>query len=31
MKKALTVYYNSLYSLNPKSVGGSIPGEELYF
>ena len=31
MKKALNIYYNSLYSLNPKSVGGSIPGEEIYF
>ena len=31
MKKALDIYYNSLYSLNPKSVGGSIPGEEIYF
>ena len=31
MKKALYVYYNSLYSLNPKSIGGSIPGEEFYF
>ena len=31
MKKALNIYYNSLYSLNPKSVGGSIPSEEIYF
>ena len=31
MKKALNIYYNSLYSLNPMSVGGSIPGEEIYF
>ena len=31
MKKALDIYYNSLYSLNPKSVGGSIPSEEIYF
>ena len=31
MKKALDIYYNSLYTLNPKSVGGSIPGEEFYF
>lgn len=31
MEKALDIYYNSLYTLNPKSVGGSIPGEEIYF
>ena len=31
MKKALDIYYNSLYSLNPKSVGGSIPSEEIYY
>lgn len=31
MKKALNIYYNSLYSLNPKSIGGSIPSEEIYF
>ena len=31
MKKALNIYYNSLYSLNPKSVGGSIPSAEIYF
>ena len=31
MKKALNIYYNSLYSLNPKSVGGSIPSEEIYY
>ena len=31
MKKALNIYYNSLYSLNPQSVGGSIPSEEIYF
>ena len=31
MKKALNIYYNSLYSLNPKSVDGSIPSEEIYF
>ena len=31
MKKALDIYYNSLYSLNSKSVGGSIPSEEIYY
>ncbi|MGN1163880.1 MAG: ABC transporter substrate-binding protein [Candidatus Ornithospirochaeta sp.] len=31
MKKALEVYLSALYKLNPKSVGGSIPGEEFYF
>ena len=31
MKKAMKVYLSSLYTLNPKSVGGSVPGEEFYF
>lgn len=31
MKKAMNVYLASLFALNPKSIGGSIPGEEFYY
>ena len=31
MEKTLTEYFNALFSLNPKSVGGSVPSEEIYF
>ncbi len=31
MKKSLSIYLDALYNENPKSVGGSIPGEEFYY
>ena len=31
MKKALEIYLGALFKLNPKSVGGTIPGDEFYF
>lgn len=31
MREALEVYYNALFNINPKSVGGCIPSEEFYF
>lgn len=31
MKKALDEYFAVLYSFNPSSVGGKLPGEEIYY
>lgn len=31
LKSALDVYLNALYSLNPQSVGGKVPGDAFYF
>ncbi len=31
LRENLSVYLEALYSANPKSVGGSVPGEEFYF
>ncbi len=31
LKKNLSVYLEALYKENPKSVGGSVPGEDFYF
>lgn len=31
LKENLSVYLEALYKLNPKSVGGTVPGEDFYF
>ncbi len=31
MKKALKEYFSVLYSFNPASVGGKLPGDEIYY
>lgn len=31
MRNALNEYFEVLYSLNPASVGGKVPGEEIYY
>ena len=31
MKQALSGYLESLYELNPESVGGSLPGDDFYY
>lgn len=31
LRKNLSVYLEALYAANPKSVGGSLPGEDFYF
>ncbi len=31
MKENLSVYLEALYNQNPKSVGGSVPGEDFYY
>lgn len=31
LEENLSVYLDALYKENPKSVGGSVPGEEFYF
>ncbi len=31
LEENLSVYLDALYKANPKSVGGSVPGEEFYF
>ena len=31
MKELLSGYLNVLFEANPKSIGGTLPGEEFYY